>query len=122
MNMKTITLNRIKELNRIKQEPSRVPAKPVQKRRAPATRPTVKHILVPIDFSEHSLHALEYARNLAEQNGGSLTLINVVEPLPGWADAPLAIAPEKLSKEADTRLQRIASERGIDPQLIGRTV
>lgn len=41
---------------------------------------TLKHILIPIDFSENSKKALRYAIPLAEQFGASITLINIIEP------------------------------------------
>ena len=62
--------------------------KPQTKRRA-ARRKTAKRqparfdverILVPIDFSEHSKKALEYAVPFARQFGASLELLYVVEP------------------------------------------
>ncbi|HEY2151804.1 MAG TPA: universal stress protein [Vicinamibacterales bacterium] len=37
-----------------------------------------KRILVPIDFSKPSLHALEYAKSLATSLGASLDLLHVV--------------------------------------------
>jgi universal stress protein A len=40
----------------------------------------VKRILVPIDFSDCSLRALEYAMGLAQQLGAVVTLLHVVEP------------------------------------------
>lgn len=40
----------------------------------------VKNILVPVDFSESSKRALEYALPLAEKLGATLTLIHVIEP------------------------------------------
>jgi universal stress protein A len=45
-----------------------------------------RNLLVPIDFHEHSLRALEIAKNLAQINGGMVTLLHVVpkdEPLNG---------------------------------------
>jgi nucleotide-binding universal stress UspA family protein len=39
-----------------------------------------RRVIVPVDFSEHSRHALEAARGLAE--GASLTLLHVIGPLP----------------------------------------
>ncbi len=39
----------------------------------------VQRILVPIDFSEHSKHALQYAVSFAKQFGSELLLIHVVE-------------------------------------------
>lgn len=40
---------------------------------------TIKTILVPTDFSAASLHALEYARDIADTFGASLHLIHVLE-------------------------------------------
>ncbi len=40
----------------------------------------IKKILVPIDFSEHSKEALEYAIPFAQQFGASIFLLYVVEP------------------------------------------
>ncbi|MBP7951339.1 MAG: universal stress protein [Verrucomicrobiales bacterium] len=39
------------------------------------------HILVPIDFSEHSLKALDAARSLAKLSGGSVLLLHVLQPI-----------------------------------------
>ncbi len=39
----------------------------------------LKHILIPTDFSEYSLHALKYACALAEKFDSRLHLVNVVE-------------------------------------------
>ncbi len=61
---------------------------------------TVRRILVPIDFSEHSRHALEHALALAEPLGASVDLLHVWVPprhvapdtlllVPGAADASL---------------------------------
>ncbi|MGZ4983860.1 MAG: universal stress protein [Chthoniobacterales bacterium] len=40
----------------------------------------IKHILIPIDFSEHSRAALRYAVALAKRFGAKVTLLNVVYP------------------------------------------
>src|SRR5438093_12150009 len=42
----------------------------------------LKNILVPIDFSEPSRKALEYARQMALRFGASVTLLYVLEPIP----------------------------------------
>jgi universal stress protein A len=42
----------------------------------------LKKILVPIDFSDCSKKALQYANTFAKQFGGELILIHVVEPYP----------------------------------------
>ena len=41
----------------------------------------VKRILVPIDFSADSLHALAYARDFAKPFGAELVILYVVEPI-----------------------------------------
>lgn len=41
----------------------------------------MKRILVPTDFSRHSLKALDYAIDFARPHGAELLLVNVVEPI-----------------------------------------
>jgi nucleotide-binding universal stress UspA family protein len=56
---------------------------------APAPRAIhIQRILVPIDFSGPSQTALRYARRFAEQFGGEITLLHVLEKI------PVAAAPE----------------------------
>ena len=42
----------------------------------------IERILVPVDFSEHSLAALKYAIELAREHESEVVLVHVVEPLP----------------------------------------
>jgi nucleotide-binding universal stress UspA family protein len=42
----------------------------------------IERILVPVDFSKHSLDALKYAIELAREHGSEVVLVHVVEPLP----------------------------------------
>ena len=51
---------------------------------APAAPFRFRKILVPIDFSDCSKKALQYALPLAKQHDAALTLLNVV-PIPPWA-------------------------------------
>ena len=54
---------------------------PVPKKRMSFTEPlSIKKILVPIDFSEHSKNALQYAISFAKQFDSELILVYVVEP------------------------------------------
>lgn len=75
----------------------------------------VKRILVPVDFSQHSKRALEYALPLAEQFGAHITLIHVVEPVvfpadDGFASAGTFITTEvALRKDASARLASLAN-------------
>ena len=129
--MKTVTLrqkNRIMELDRVKQS---VPHRLV---RRPIVRPRIEnegndrklkglqHILVPTDFSDESLRAVDFAARLAEQTEGTLTLLHVVQPLPGWQEVTLAVDPKEIARQCDERLQALAGKRGIDPRLIGRVI
>lgn len=41
----------------------------------------LKRILVPVDFSDHSVKAMRYAVRFAEQFGASLVLVHVAEPV-----------------------------------------
>ena len=42
----------------------------------------IERILVPTDFSDHSLAALKYAIELAREHDSEVILVHVVEPLP----------------------------------------
>jgi universal stress protein A len=75
------------------------PAKAVARARTKPARAAVKRrelqlkkIVVPVDFSEWSIRAVEWAASLAHKLGGELILIYVVERLtyPGDLIAPLA--------------------------------
>jgi nucleotide-binding universal stress UspA family protein len=45
-----------------------------------------KHILVPVDLSDRHQHALEVAARLARESHGEVTLLHVIESIPGpWA-------------------------------------
>ena len=76
---------------------------------------SVKSILVPIDFSETSRKALQYAVRFAEQFGAKLTVLNVVEPVatPDFAYHPLLVEADKVKQAAKTRLDALCSQMGI---------
>jgi nucleotide-binding universal stress UspA family protein len=42
-----------------------------------------KHILVPVDLSDRHQHALEVAACLARESHGEVTLLHVIEIIPG---------------------------------------
>ena len=75
------------------------------------TRPPTR-ILVPVDFSEQSLHALAYARTLAKPLAASLDLLHVV-PNPYLADPGGLSVPlpqdflDELNKDAQKRLDDV---------------
>jgi nucleotide-binding universal stress UspA family protein len=75
-----------------------------------------KSILCPIDFSDASLRALEYAFSIAEETMGRLTLMHVVEPLAemGFKDESASFAvpdyENRLAKHAAARLDALVPE------------
>lgn len=83
----------------------------------------LEHILVPIDFSESSLHALRVAEDLAKAAHGTVTLLYVVEPIPPTSEwAPLAIDTRQLVESLQKKLEALPAKQSIDPQLIGRVL
>lgn len=75
---------------------------------APHQKLRLKKILVPVDFSDPSRKALEYAVSLAEEFSGEIILINVEAPYPILPEMPSATAQltELLQKEAAARLEK----------------
>ena len=58
----------------------------------------INRILCPIDFSEHSAHALRYAMKMAAWYGARLHVLHVMPPLPPAASSPLAEAGRPLTE------------------------
>lgn len=71
---------------------------------------TLKKILVPLDFSEGSLQALDYAIALGEPFGAELLVLFVVEPVYYATPADLYGASANLSMLLDEQ-KRIAAEQ-----------
>ena len=76
------------------------------------SRLKLKTILVPIDFSVASEKALRYAIPFAEQFGGEIVLLHVVEPvaMPDFAYFPLTLENDKVKQACKERLDRLAVE------------
>lgn len=97
---------------------------------APAAQMTpakfqIGHILVPIDFSEHSQKALRYALAFAKQFDAEVTLAHIVEQMvyPGdWMYPPLAVTDFETEKREQiiARLQALDAGSGIRTQHIVR--
>lgn len=72
-----------------------------------------RRILCPIDFSEHSLAALEVALKVVQQNDAKLYLLNVA-PTPagsaGFQPIPMDPYPQ-LEKDGQQRLAKIGREK-----------
>ncbi len=74
----------------------------------------LKHILIPVDFSESSLKAVEYGAEIAHQFQSEITLLHVVESLPYPAFYPEGFSPafdydpqlrERINENLNTILQ-----------------
>lgn len=86
-------------------------------------KPAFSTIVVPTDFSEHSDHAMRYARTLASEPGVSLHLLHVVDmpivPVLWSADLyvpDLATREVEAIKDAERRLDReraALAEQGV---------
>jgi len=72
----------------------------------------IERILVPTDFSEHSLAALKYAIELAREHESEVVLVHVVEPLPygvaRWYEPTKLL--EHYSETASVELKRFEKE------------
>ena len=73
------------------------------------TKNKFKHIVAPIDFSDCSMDALEYAILLAKQLGASLTLLHVLEPVSYAHDLILRPVMERHPEQINSALKRLAS-------------
>jgi nucleotide-binding universal stress UspA family protein len=85
--------------------PDRSPAEPVQYRR----------ILCPVDFSEGSVRALEYAMTLAEEADAEIELLHVIEVLPELSGVarPAGVDLDRL--RAAVEAERLRQLRALVP-------
>ncbi|MDB5343138.1 MAG: universal stress global response regulator UspA [Schlesneria sp.] len=67
--------------------------------------PRFQHILIPLDFTEKNLEALNIAFDLAVVNRARVTLLHVVEQISGEADEELATFYTRLRVRAETELE-----------------
>ncbi len=75
-----------------------------------------KHILVPLDFTRKNARALKIASDLASSGRAKLTLIHVIEVVPGLPVEELRGLYRKLEESARTKLRSRAAalaRRGI---------
>ena len=75
-----------------------------------------RRILVPCDFSEHAVHALEVAAGLAKEHGGRLLVLHAITPF----HPVTALAEAGTPWVPDTDV--VASERRRLQALVARTV
>lgn len=82
-----------------------------------------KKILCPIDFN-HSLHALDFAIRLAQQNGAKLCVLNVAAIPVGAAELSSGLEEPFWEVTARTRLELIAEQKlvnKVDYELMTRS-
>lgn len=84
----------------------------------------ISRILVPIDFSEDSLHALSYAEDLAAAFGAELLVLHVIEPIYYATPADMYVTSPNISMLIDE--QRTVAEQELrrlaaDLEARGRT-
>ncbi len=94
------------------------------KTNAPAFTPfTARRVLVPVDFSMLSRHALAYAGMLAEQFDARLSVLYVVEPpsFPEWGYAHLVIKERRLMATARQKLKEFCQQQDFDSKRIEET-
>ena len=108
--------------------PGKVAAKSQSQLRAPnETRQPkweLRNILVPIDFSESSKKALSYALSFAKKNGGKITLLHVIEPVPVYPDVayPVMMGADLWPTEAKKACRKLCKDEHVDAQLIRNTL
>ena len=80
----------------------------------------LQSVLVPVDFSNTSLKALQYAVRFADQFGGRLTLLSVLETAatPDFLNFPLVMEPDVAMKAAKERLESVVQRARIPARLI----
>lgn len=78
---------------------------------ATTASPRILRILVPVDFSDCSLEALEYAVPVAKQFGAVVTILHVMEPVSYGLDFTLIHTGEerKMRERLESRLSELAA-------------
>jgi len=84
----------------------------------PCAGVSLHRILVPVDFSDCSIEALEYAAWLAQRSGASLSLLHVLEPVSYGLDFTLSHEPKREDMRARVT-QRLA---GLVEALAGAAI
>ena len=75
----------------------------------PHPRFQIKKILAPVDFSEPSEKALQYALSIAQEFGSEIILVHVVQPYPVLPELPASTdeLTEALLSDANARLNEL---------------
>jgi len=70
------------------------------------TKPKINRILVPVDFSTESSHALDYAVDLAGNMRAKIILLHVIEPVYAGGDG-LALVSQPFAPESSADKKRL---------------
>lgn len=75
-----------------------------------------KHILFATDLTEDTEYLVDKVRNIRGLTGAKITLVHVVEPLPGYSYAYLGIedVEGQLIQEARQSIEKLASKLSVD--------
>lgn len=85
-------------------------AQPSTGKTAARTAPSIRQVLVPVDFSEPSIDALRFAAGFAETFGATLTVLHVVEPFHvDWKMDTLTLR-RRARSEALRHLQKLVAD------------
>jgi universal stress protein A len=85
----------------------------------------LKHILVPVDFSEPSEKALKYAARFAEQFGSKVTVLHVIQPMVypadfGYPPTVVDTLDDAVRGQIEERLAALARMAGPDARRLVR--
>ncbi len=91
----------------------------------PVTLPVfkLKKILVPVDFSERSKRAIQYALPLAEQFGAEVTLLHVVQaylPVPEMSTMDVTLMQKQMQETGAQQLETL--RKTVDAKVELRTI
>lgn len=76
-----------------------------------------KRVLFATDFDQVGINAARKAKKIADENGASLFLVHVVEPIPAYAYpgfAGFAEVEVSIREQAERELSKLAESLGVD--------
>jgi nucleotide-binding universal stress UspA family protein len=83
---------------------------------SPQSRPQIRSVLVPIDFSRPSINAIEAALPLIKHFGADLHLVHVFEPdypLTSMAAIPLVVPELEVGQRVKRRLKQLVKDHSL---------
>jgi nucleotide-binding universal stress UspA family protein len=72
-----------------------------------------RHILIPLDLTDKHRQALAIGAELAGQSGGTVTLLHIIEKIPGLSDEEEKGFYDRLERAARTHLTNYAEALGL---------